>query len=121
MLSWVKNLFSKKGEEAAVYLFVTLPARDVAVVLIRELLGSHLIACASLFPVTSLFFWEGQVVEEEEWKLLLKSRQSLFKAINAKIREKSPYSITEVSLLQVEKMDHLYRDWLFSMTTWKEG
>jgi periplasmic divalent cation tolerance protein len=55
--------------------YVTCPDRDVARRLARALLDARLVACANLFPIESIYRWEGKVEETTEVAMFLKTRR----------------------------------------------
>jgi periplasmic divalent cation tolerance protein len=60
---------------------VTAPSEAVAQDLARRLVadglrptgGHRLVACANLWPIQSIYRWNGAVTEDAEWQLLLKT------------------------------------------------
>ena len=56
-------------------------ARQIA----QKVLSEQLVACAQLLPISSLYTWKGEVVEESEVLLLLKTRQELYSELEKAI------------------------------------
>lgn len=55
-------------------LYVTCATKEEAMHLTRELLTRQLIRCANILPaVTSLYEWEGQMQEESEVVIIMKT------------------------------------------------
>ncbi|WP_108624206.1 divalent cation tolerance protein CutA [Candidatus Similichlamydia epinepheli] len=114
--NWLVTLFSVNGEESVAYILVTIPSLEKTMPILQELIGRKLIACASFFPVTSVFSWEGKICEQKEVKILLKSRISLFKNVSDVIHLMSPYEVTEISLIKAERVDEPYFNWIMKTT-----
>ena len=95
----------------------TVPDAEVGKRLARSLLQERLIACASLVPgVTSLYRWEGEVQEEDEILVVMKTRSELVPRLIARIPELHPYELPEVLALRVDDGLPAYRRWVVDET-----
>lgn len=63
--------------------------------LARDLLERRLVACVSLLPVRSLYWWQGRLEAGEEVKLLLKTTPAQLEALREAVLEKHSYQIPE--------------------------
>ena len=62
----------------AVLVYVTAPNREEAVRIGRTLVSESLVACANVLDgLTSIFRWHGEIQQESETLLLLKTRDEL--------------------------------------------
>ena len=95
----------------------TVPDAEVGRRLARSLLQERLIACANLVPgVTSLYRWEGEVQEEDETLVVMKTRSELVPRLIARIPELHPYELPEVLALRVDDGLPAYRRWVLGET-----
>jgi periplasmic divalent cation tolerance protein len=95
----------------------TVPDAEVGRRLARTLLDEGLIACANVVPaVVSLYRWEGEVQEEGETLLLLKSRMELVPRLLERIPELHPYELPEVLALPVAGGLPAYCRWVLDET-----
>jgi periplasmic divalent cation tolerance protein len=95
----------------------TVPDAGMGRRLARTLLEERLIACATLVPgVTSLYRWEGEVQEEEEGLLVMKTRSELVPRLVARIPELHPYELPEVLALWVDDGLPAYCRWVLGET-----
>jgi len=87
-------------------------AREIA----RLLVEKRLAACVQMFPIESVYQWQGKVCEENETTLFIKSRTALFDEIKAAIREAHAYEVPEI--IQVPIADGLreYLRWIDDCT-----
>ncbi|MFO8133804.1 MAG: divalent-cation tolerance protein CutA [Thermoplasmatota archaeon] len=83
-------------------------ARDIA----RALLDEHLIACANLAAVTSLYTWKDEVEETEETLLVMKTTREHWPGLRDRILELHSYDVPEVLLLPVGDGSAGYLAWL---------
>jgi periplasmic divalent cation tolerance protein len=73
-------------------LYIPVPDVETGKRLARLGLEQKLAACANLHgPMVSLYEWEGEMKEEEEWVLILKTVSTQAKALSALIEEAHPY------------------------------
>ena len=98
-------------------MLATVPDAEVGRRLARSLLQERLIACANLVPgVTSLYRWEGEVQEEDETLMVMKTRSELVPRLIARIPELHPYELPEVLALRVDDGLPAYRRWVLDET-----
>lgn len=84
-------------------------AREIA----RALVERRLAACVNVVAsVCSTYRWKGEVVEEGEVLLIIKTRAERLEEIRAAIRELHSYDTPEVLELSVSGGDPAYLAWL---------
>lgn len=49
------------------------------------LIEAKLAACVNLFPVRSVYAWQGELQREAEWQLVIKTRLDCFDEVAAKV------------------------------------
>jgi periplasmic divalent cation tolerance protein len=74
-----ENHLGPEGDPAAMHamLYFTAKDEDDAARIARHLLDRRLIACANVFPVRSIYRWEGAVEDVREAAAVCKTRKSL--------------------------------------------
>jgi len=83
--------------------------------LVTALVAARLVACGTLLPgARSIYRWEGQLTEEAEVVVLLKTDASRWEALCAAVRERHPYRVPELLALPVERGLDRYLAWLGS-------
>ena len=96
---------------------VSVPDAEAGRRLARTLLEERLVACANLLPgVTSLYRWEGEVQEEDEVLLVMKTGSGLVPRLSARIPELHPYELPEVLALRVDDGLPAYCRWVLDET-----
>jgi periplasmic divalent cation tolerance protein len=72
--------------------YITTATRDDALRIAHALLEDRLIACANVLDgMTSVYRWEGEIREDREAVLILKSRTELTECVTARVRELHTY------------------------------
>jgi periplasmic divalent cation tolerance protein len=91
----------------------TLPDRDTANRIGRRLVEERLAACAQVVgPVSSVYWWQGEVETAGEWYCHLKTSAGRVPALVARIRELHPYETPEIIAVPVSEGDAAYLKWI---------
>lgn len=95
----------------------TCPDDAVAGEFARTLVTERLAACVQRLPITaSTYRWQGQVVEEAEVLLVIKTAADRFEALSARLRKLHPYALPEIIAVPVAAGLPGYLDWLVEET-----
>ncbi|HWB41573.1 MAG TPA: divalent-cation tolerance protein CutA [Gemmatimonadales bacterium] len=91
----------------------TLPDRDAAQRLGRRLVEERLAACAQVVgPVSSVYWWQGEVETAAEWYCHLKTTAARVPELTTRIRELHPYETPEIIAVPVAEGDAAYLRWV---------
>ncbi|MFQ5330122.1 MAG: divalent-cation tolerance protein CutA [Thermodesulfobacteriota bacterium] len=83
----------------------------------RAVVGEELAACCNIFPeIRSVYRWKGDICDEREVMLIMKSRATLFTALQERIRELHSYEVPEIISFTVESGLEEYLAWIGSVT-----
>ena len=91
---------------------VTAPSQQEAEVIATSLVKSQLAACVSLSPIQSIYAWQGDLYQEQEWQLLIKTDLAKFHMLEAKIRELHAYEVPEIIALPIVEGSQAYLGWI---------
>ena len=84
-------------------------ARKIGRALVERLLA----ACVNIVPqVGSIYRWEGEVEEAEEWLLIIKTTRSAFERVRDAIKELHSYDVPECVAVSIESGSLEYLNWL---------
>ena len=86
-------------EEASLHsmVFATAPDDQSAKKIARGLVANKLAACVTIVPrITSIYAWEGEVIEDPEVLLMMKTRTSRLDELTQFVVENHPYRVAEV-------------------------
>ena len=87
-------------------------AREIA----KQLVERRLAACVQMFPVESLYFWQGKINEDNETALFIKSKTALFEKIKTAIKENHKYEVPEIIQMPVTDGLPEYLKWIDDCT-----
>lgn len=97
----------------ACVVLVTAPSEECAKEIAKHILGRNLCACVSIQnSITSLFYWGGELQEEKECLLLIKSTMELFTELEVCIKSHHPYDVPEIIAIPIAKGHEPYLSWL---------
>lgn len=81
-----------------------------------RLVGEHLAACVQMFPIGSVYRWEGAVQQAQEWMLFCKIKVADYEDVEAAIRAAHSYANPEIIEIAIENGAPAYLDWIASVT-----
>ncbi len=78
----------------------------------RTLVQKKLAACVNILPCKSIYKWRGKVVQDKESVLFVKTKSSLFPAIEGEVKRLCSYSVPCILLLEIKKGHAPYLRWI---------
>ena len=94
-------------------IFCTVPDRESGERISRVLVEERLAACVNLLPgLTSIYRWQGQIHQDTECLLLIKSTGARFEVLADRLRGLHPYDVPEIIALPVSAGDPAYLNWI---------
>lgn len=103
-----------------ILILTTVDNKETAVKIGRGLLEEKLIACCNFFPVESAYLWEGKIVEEGEFLLILKTKAANFKKVEEFIKKNHTYKVPEIVVIKASQVNQPYLNWLNGVISIKE-
>ena len=104
-------------DPAAILVLCTAPDEDVATRLARGLVNERLAACVNLLPgVRSFYRWKGEVHEDPEVQLLIKTRASRLEALEVYLEREHPYEVPEIVAVPLARVEAKYLKWMVEQT-----
>ena len=98
-------------------IYVTTGSRKEALDIGRALVESRLAACANVIDnVTSIFRWQGEIEEESEAVLILKTRRGLVDEATAKIKDLHSYDCPCVLSYAITGGNPDFLEWIVKET-----
>jgi periplasmic divalent cation tolerance protein len=105
------------ADHPAVLVLCTCADDSVALDIARVLVKEGLAACVDrLAPVTSVYRWQGQLCEQAEQLLLIKTTPARYEALEMRLKALHPYEIPEIIAIPVVGGSSQYLAWLARAT-----
>lgn len=91
---------------------VTIPP-ERAHELARTLVSERLAGSVNLLPgLQSVYRWQGEVAEDPETLLLIKTTGEQYPALEERIKALHPYEVPEIIAMQFDRASPEFQDWL---------
>jgi periplasmic divalent cation tolerance protein len=94
----------------------TFPDMDSAKRVAKLLVEERLAACSQLFPIESVYLWQGKVCDEREVMVFIKTKTKLFDKVAAVIGENHTYEVPEIVQLPITGGLPEYLNWIEDCT-----
>jgi periplasmic divalent cation tolerance protein len=92
---------------------VTAASRRECRKIARHLVVARLAACVNITePIESIYRWEGKLVDEKEFVMLIKSTRELFPEIKSEISKIHSYHTPEIICLPIIDGSRNYLQWV---------
>ncbi len=92
--------------------FVNVASLDEAKAMAKYLLEARLAACVNIFPVHSIYNWQGELCSEDSYNLLIKTDLDKFDILESKLRELHSDEIPEIIALPIVSGYAPYMQWM---------
>jgi periplasmic divalent cation tolerance protein len=98
---------------AAILVYITAATPEDAKAIGSAIVGEQLAACANVIPgMTSIYRWEGEVRQDSEAVLILKTTEDRLDALTARVRALHPYDLPCIVALPVGGGNPAFLDWI---------
>ena len=97
-------------------LYITTKDEDEARKIGRVLVTEKLVACVNIHPIDSIFRWQGEVQEDTEVAVFLKTKAGLVDEVIGRVKELHSYQVPCVVSLPIEKGNPDFLQWIEEST-----
>ena len=100
-----------------IVIYCTVPNKKIAKDITKIIMKHKLAACVSMIEnVKSVFSWDGEICEEKEILLIIKTRRTNYGKVKLVIEDVHPYSVPEIIALPIVDCSEDYLKWLVKET-----
>lgn len=97
--------------------FITVPDEETGVRIARTLVERKLAACVNIIRgVRSIYFWKGEIQDEPELLLVVKTKEYLFDELKEEVEKIHPYTVPEIIGFEIRKSAEKYEKWWDEVT-----
>jgi periplasmic divalent cation tolerance protein len=97
---------------SASLVFVTVGNEIEAKSIARKLVEESLAACVGMIPQNSIYRWKGEIIEDTEVLLIIKSRTQLFTLLRDAILSTHSYEVPEIIRIEIQDGHKPYLKWI---------
>ena len=96
-----------------ILVLTTTGSKDAPRKIGRALVERLLVACVNIVPqVGSIYRWEGEIEESEEWLLIVKTTRAAFDRVREAILELHSYEVPECISVAIDEGSVGYLSWI---------
>jgi periplasmic divalent cation tolerance protein len=100
-----------------IVVMTTTASEEEAGAMARSLVEDGLAACVHIQPIRSIYRWKGELYDEPEWRLAIKTTSDRYDAVERHIREGHSYETAEVVRLSIGGGSQQYLRWIEEMVS----
>jgi periplasmic divalent cation tolerance protein len=97
-------------------IYITFKDEKEAMEIGKHLLTKKLVACVNIFPIKSMYLWQGKIKEENEVGMLSKAPKQNFEKIKDEVKKMHSYDIPCIVSWSVEHKDEAFHNWVMDST-----
>ena len=91
----------------------TIDKQDQAERIAKTLIAEKLCACIQIIgPISSIYRWEGRVVNEKEYLLSAKTDRTNVPTCKARLMQLHTYDLPEIIVLHIDDANEDYAKWV---------
>jgi len=75
------------------FFYITIPSKEEAKRIAKHLLDKRIIASANIFPIESMYWWEGKITEGSEYVLIAKTSAANALSLEAEVKSIHSYKV----------------------------
>ena len=91
--------------------YITCKDEKEAVKISKYLLQKRLIACSNIFPVRSMYFWNGKMQNHKEFSILAKTISKNYEKIKKEVSKIHSYDVPCILKIDAEANES-YDEWV---------
>ena len=91
--------------------YITCKEKSEARKISEHLLKKRLIACANIFPIESMYWWEDKINEEKEFVVIAKTLEEKFDEMKGEIKKVHSYEVPCILKIEVEANEE-FLEWV---------
>jgi len=97
-----------------VYIYSTCKDEAEAKLIGRLILERRLASCVLRWPVQSIYRWEGEIKDQTEVILMVKTNENKMQEIEDLISENHSYSMPFIAACDIRRLNRPYKEWMAS-------
>ena len=105
------------NNKKSILVLCTFPETESVKSVAETLVNEKLAACVNVISgVQSIFRWQDKIDNANENILIIKTKDSLYDELEARIKELHPYELPEIISVPIDKGLNKYLDWISEST-----
>lgn len=106
-----------QDDREMIVVITTLADIEKAKLLAYQIVDQRLAACCNIVPtITSIYRWQGELCDQQECLLVMKTLKNRYIALDRLVRSTHPYEVPELLALPVTNCFDEYLSWVIEET-----
>ncbi len=95
-----------------IFIYITCKNKKEAHKIGKYLVEKKLAGCVNIFPIESMYWWKGKIVEDKEAVLIVKTLKKNYSKIEKEVRKLHSYTVPFLGKIDIKKVNKDYLNWL---------
>jgi periplasmic divalent cation tolerance protein len=96
-----------------IVVYITVPSQEVGLQVANMLVENNLAACVNILPgVMSIYQWQGEIQQEDELLLIVKTKAGCFDQLATAVKRVHPYDVPEIIAAPIVSGSNEYLAWI---------
>ena len=95
-----------------ILIYSTFPNKKEAERIGEGLVRKKLAACVNIFPIESIYSWQGKIAKDKEFAAIIKTKKGNFKKVEKFILENHSYDTPCILEIPISRTTRKYWQWL---------
>ncbi len=96
--------------------YTTTGSREEAQHIAKTLVERELVACAQISEIESFYHWDGATQNDHEFRLVLKTTEERYQAVEAAVATLHSYTLPAIYALAIEHIYPPFAEWVNERT-----
>lgn len=92
-------------------IYITFSSEEDAKHISGQLVEERLAACANIFPIASMYWWQEVIQSDNEWVAIVKTTPALWSVLRDRAEALHPYEVPCIMKIDVEANEK-YEEWI---------
>lgn len=95
-----------------IFVYITCQSKKEAEKIGQALVKEKLAGCINYWPIESIYYWNGKLVKDKEFVLIIKTLKKNFNKIEKRVKALHSYQAPCVCAIPISKVNQKYFNWL---------
>jgi len=94
----------------------TTNSNEIKQKIVNQLLSERLAACVQTMPIDSHYVWQGEVCNDQEILMIIKTKKSHFSEVSRVIEQIHDYDVPQIVQVPIADGSNSYLSWIANST-----
>lgn len=95
-----------------IFVYITCQNKKEAQKIGQVLVKEKLTVCVNWWPIESIYWWQGKIVRDKEFALIVKTLKRNFDKVKKRVEALHSYQVPCICAIPISKVSQKYFHWL---------